>query len=271
VPPEKRPSSAAFQHAVREIAACVRPVSLIESGSAGKRFVGSAVVVAAGSRRVVVTAEHVVAGPEPKLVGMSTVGSVQWPTNYSRVEPVNQLVPPVDLAFFVAEVESGNPFDLLPPLPVSRFLPGEDLPAGGSVVAVGFPSSRAKSRDGHKRLHSHRLSVVGDLAPLESYARVNRSPASFLAMEFRQDGVVDEAGQPSTTAHPRGMSGGAMFAATFSADASGVRFTPRLVGILIEHHDEPDNLLVAARIECLLDATGSRHGDAAQRYRAVEV
>ena len=137
-------------------------------------------------------------------------------------------------------------------------------------MAVGFPASRAKSRDGNTRLHSHRLSVVGDVASAEAHDNVSRPNDSFLAMSFRQDGVVDEEGNPSTIAHPRGMSGGAMFAAVFSADSSGARYTPRLVGILIEHHD-PANLIVAARIGCLLDATGTRPAGERQRYRVVDV
>lgn len=228
-------------------------------------------VIAVESKRIIITAAHVVAGPERKIVGMSPMGSVHWPKNYSRVEPINDTVPPTDLAFFVVEVGLGNPFDLQSPLPVSSILPGEDLPEGVSVVAVGFPASRAKSRDGNTRLHSQRLSVVGDLASDKVYKAINRPPASFFAMDFRQEGVVDEAGNPSTTAHPRGMSGGAMFAATFSAKNSGVRFTPRLVGILIEYHDHPANAIVAARIDCLLDATGTRPDGNHQRYRAVDV
>ena len=101
---EKRPSSAPLQDAVRHIASCVRPISIVEPGSGRKRFVGSAVVVASGSQRVIVTAAHVVEGSEHKLVGMSPKGSIPWPTNYSLVEPLDDSVPPIDLAFCAAEV-----------------------------------------------------------------------------------------------------------------------------------------------------------------------
>jgi hypothetical protein len=269
--PAKRLSSDAFQRAVQEIADCVRPISVVESGSGGRKFIGSAVVIATASKRVVVTANHVIAGPEGKLIGMSSDGSIRWPSNYSRVEPVGDLAPPVDLAFIVAEVESQNPFDILPALPAGNILPGQDFPAGTSLIAVGFPASRAKSRDAQTRLRTHRMSVVGDLASESVHWMVNRDPVSFLCMEFRQDRVFDTVGSPATASHPRGMSGGALFAAAFLADGESVRYTPRLVGILIEYHDEPANVIVAARIDCLLEATGSRPNGAPPRYHSADV
>jgi hypothetical protein len=268
---DERPSSSALQLAVQQIASCVRPITIVESGSGAKQFSGSAVIFSNGRRRVAVTAEHVVAGPERKLIGMSPQGSIEWPASYTTIEPIDPVHPSPDLAFIVADVDPGNPFDIQTPLPVSQLLPGLQFEPGHSVVAVGFPASRAKSINAQRGFRTQRLSVVGDLAAAEAYTRIGKPPDSFIAMEFRQDAFKDEHGRPASTAHPRGMSGGAMFAAAFVEDATGRHFSPRLIGILIEFHGKPDNVLVAARIDCLLDATGTRPEGSPQRYRAVDV
>ena len=69
-----------LQTAVRELATCVRPISTIEEGAGDWRFTGSAFVVSAGPRRIVIAAEHVVCGLAKKFLSISSAGGLPWPT-----------------------------------------------------------------------------------------------------------------------------------------------------------------------------------------------
>jgi hypothetical protein len=267
-----REQAAALQAVVRQLANCIRPISLIEDGSGGKRFTGSALVVATGLRRIVITAEHVVSGPETKFLGVSEVGGSNWPKEYFRVVPVDETEAPTDIAFAVAEVALDNPDDSGRSLPIELLYPGHHFAVGTSMVAVGFPGSKAKSRDGQTRLNAKLMSVVGDLASEDVYIDIGKKLTTHLAMTFRQDACVDEHNQPAPAAHPKGMSGGAMFVAAYDTDHEGrSRFVPRVVGLLTEYHRAPIDVIVAVRIDVVLDALGIRPDGAQQRYRAVDV
>lgn len=170
-----RQLATALQAAVRGLASCVRPLSLIEEGSGGKRFIGSAFIVAAGQRRIVITAEHVVSGPEVKFLGLSEAGGINWPKDYFRVEAVDTSRTSPDIAFAIADVAAEDPTSEVRPLPIDLLYPGQSFEVGASMVAVGFPGSKAKSREGQSRLSAKLMSVVGDLAPDDVYSRLGKS------------------------------------------------------------------------------------------------
>jgi hypothetical protein len=254
------------------LSSCVRPISLAEQGSGGKRFVGSAFIVSSGLHRIVVTAEHVVRGPETKFMGMSIAGSLEWPTQYSRIEPFDSATPLPDVAFAFVEVTPDAEDGIATAISIDLLLASRTFEPGASMVAVGFPGSQARAKSAQTILSAKLMSVVGDLAPEEVYARIGKRSDTHLAMSFRQDACVDENGKPAMASHPRGMSGGAMFVAAYHTGSSGqTRFIPRIVGVLTEYYPDPENIIVAARIECVLDALGIRPEGAAARYRAVDV
>jgi hypothetical protein len=245
-------------------------VSLIEEGTGDWRLTGSAFVVSAAERRIAITAEHVVRGPQKKFLSLSASGGLPWPREYLKLESVQMGEAPPDIALAIAEVTSAEPADL-GPLPIDLLLPGQQFEPGTSMVGVGFPSSKAKVRGVNRTLATKLMSVVGDLTSDEVCERIGKSAATHLAMTFRQDACVDENSLPAPAARPKGMSGGPMFVAAYHTDASGTtRMIPRLVGVLVEHHDAPENVLVAVRIEVVLDALGIRPENAVQRFRAVD-
>ena len=267
-----REPSADLQEAVWALSGCVCPISVAEEGSGGRRFRGSAVLISFGLHRIVVTAAHVVAGPETKYLGLSQAGSVIWPTAYARVSPLDTRTRDPDIAFAFLTVAAGTQGALPESLPFALLLPDHSLPEGASMVALGYPASRARATDAQTLLRADLMSVVGDLAPAGAATSDGGPPDARLAMSFRRDAFVDDHGAAVVAADPHGMSGGALFLAATRTDADGhTQFAPRLVGILTEHHADPTNVLVASRIECLLDALGVRREGAATRFCAIDV
>jgi hypothetical protein len=112
---------------------------MFEEGSGSRRFISSSFVFGHRNRQLVITAEHVVSGPETKFVGVSPSRGVLWPKEYSRLEPMgsNTLYP--DVAFAFVKVDVSREPDIPPPLPMSLVLGGQQFADGSSMVAVGFP------------------------------------------------------------------------------------------------------------------------------------
>jgi hypothetical protein len=260
--------SSALQAAIREIAGAIRPIAEIEEGSGGKRFKGSAVVLAAGQRRPTVTAAHVVSGPGIRVISLSAIGSVVWPRKYWNVVPIDAHGSDPDVAYAIANVEAARVDEVGPAISLDRVLPDQQFREGTSMVAVGFPASKNRIRTGEATMQSRIMSVVGDLVRDEQYASVGADPSTHLVMVYRQDSCVDDEGNPVVGALPRGMSGGAMFVATHHPEMG---FVPMLVGILTEYHPPPHALLVAARIEVVLDALDLPSRGKVQRFRRGDV
>lgn len=260
--------SSALQAAIRKIAGAIRPIAEIEEGSGGKRFVGSAVVLAAGRRRPTVTAAHVVSGPGTREMSLSAFGSVVWPRKYWNVVPVDANGSDPDVAYAIANVEAARADEVGPAISLDQILPDQQFREGTSMVAVGFPASKNRIRTGEPTMQSRIMSVVGDLVSDQQYVSVGADPSTHLVMVYRQSSCVDGEGNPVVGALPRGMSGGAMFVATHHPEMG---FVPMLVGILTEYHPPPHGLLVAARIEVVLDALDLLRPGTDQRFRRVDV
>jgi hypothetical protein len=267
-----RQSASDLQREIALLAPSVRPISMFEEGSGGRRFIGSSFVLSHGNQQLVITAEHVVSGPETRFLGVSASGGVLWPKNYSRLEPIDPTTPYPDVAFAFAKVDNSLEPDIPPPLPRSIVLERHQFAEGSSMVAVGFPGSRAKARNAQTKLVAEWMSVIGDLAPEDVYSRIGKSASTHLAMEFHQNGCVDENSRPAPAAHPKGMSGGPMFVAAYRASPGQPdKIVPRLVGVLTEYYPDPDNVIVALRIEAALGALDPHRSPTRPLYRAVDV
>jgi len=248
-----------------------RPISLLEDGSGKLRPTGTAFVLASGNRRVFVTAEHVVEGHELKYVGLSPEGGVYWPKKYWKLVPLIQDLPPADVAWATTNLAPDASPDLAAALPLDLARPEFRLDEGSSLVAIGYPASRAKVKQAHSVIATELMSVVGEAAPPNTYSELALDPRVHLAVTYRKDGLVDASGSRIVGAHPKGMSGGGLFVVTYGQP----RDRPLLVvlflaGVLIRFHSAPHNVMVATRIECLLDGLDVPRSGAPVRYRRVD-
>jgi hypothetical protein len=85
---------------------------------------------------------------------------------------------------------------------------------------------------------------------------------------YSQEGRTDLAGAPSVGAHPRGMSGGAVFAVGHAKTSTGSYYVPFLVGILTEFHED-SGMLVASRVRNVWEALGILQAGRGGLFRAT--
>jgi hypothetical protein len=233
-------------------------------------FEGSSVALALGAARIVVTAKHVVSSAQSKVVSLGSAGAREWPATYRVLESLDPSDPDPDIAIAVAEVDEVTDA-ALPALPLTDLAPHGEYSAGDSVIVVGFPASKAKDLHSQNALRAKLLTATGDLVDNRMYGLLGRPMANHLLISYVRDSCLDEDGATVVGAHPRGMSGGAVFIATCGELPDGsIVGMPKLIGILTGYR-ESDNLLVATRIECLLDAMNIRPHGLSPRFRAVAV
>ena len=186
----------------------------MKSIAARRRLTGSATSLAASSsRRIVVTAEHVLAGPEAKHLGVSRNNSVRWPEKYWRLSAIDPDLPEADVAWAVADVAAEADDVVRAAIPLALALPIPPIAESASLVAVGYPASRGKLKNAHALLSAQLMSVVGKAVSARVLEDLKLDPRVHLGMLYEQAACVDLDGNPSVGAHPKGMSGGAMFLA----------------------------------------------------------
>ena len=251
------------------VPSAIRPVSILQPGSERQRFEGTCICIADKEFRFFVTAEHVVSGPETKRIVVGTEGTLEWPTNYQRLVSADDQESHLDIAIALSSATDGA--EALPAFSLRDVWPQRKYSDGDSLVAAGYPASRARFREAQTILHTALMTVLGDVVGERTYASIGRSAETHLVMKYRQDTCIDDHGELAIGAHPRGMSGGAVFATSYYLDDLGETvFVPKLVGILIGFR-ELEGLLVAVRIECFLDALNIRPRGASVRFRALAV
>lgn len=246
--------TAGLREAIRALAVGIRPVTIVEQGSGKISPSGTTFILAAGPRRILATAEHVVVGPETKLFGVSPHGSTAWPNRHWRLVASGDGVPLADIAWAAATIGEDADEPTAAAIPLEAVLPFFRFEEGASVVAVGYPASRAKLRDAQQTLSSQLMSVVCSCSPSSVYRAMRLDPQVHFAMSYDQASCVGLDGAGVVGAKPKGMSGGPAFLATYEPVGDGAyTAVPRLVGIMTEYHGPPDNVIVGVRIEHLLD------------------
>lgn len=250
----------------------VKPVLLVEEGSGGKQQIGSLFVLAMGKHRIVVTAAHVVQRAQRTLFGVTASRTSPWPTSYKVLTPVNAAYPDADVAYFTGVPNRGSAARATESLPIEAADVVEERP-GMSFIAMGYPLSRNKLRDAQTRLRSGRMSVLIDSIAHDAYAALKLDPRVHLACRYDPKDRVDEDGEEVTGAHPRGMSGGVLLAPSIEqSSAKKAYFVMRVAGVITLYHPAPANILVATRIQHLLDAIAADVGALPAQtamYRAV--
>lgn len=121
----------------------------------------------------------------------------------------------------------------------------ETLTEGDLYSFAGYPASRARVRA--HMAESELFQYTGGAASDAVYGEIGFDPSLHIAMMFDVDGCV-VAGRVQATAHPRGMSGGAIFSWPKTARDLPIRSRPqRLVGIVHTYRKRP-GCMVGTRI-----------------------
>lgn len=265
------PEHAKLVAAARAAARAIRPVTRVKDGSGRLKQEGTAFILGNEHERLVVTAEHVVAGPEPAMFGVSREGSLPWPRRYKRLVTASDQGPHADVAYFFAELGPTADENLAAALPLATAVRGLQVEPGMSLLAVGYPESKAKFRDAQTRLSNKVMSVVTQAKSREVYADLGLDPAVFIATHYDAQALLSLDGGPSVGSDPHGMSGGVLFLPVEQRVEGGEhRVLLFVAGVLIQHRPTPQNTLISTRIDCLLDAVAPHRLPAERRYRAAD-
>lgn len=239
---------AVFREATRSFGEYVIPILDLEEGTGRPTPHGSACILQLADSGYVVTADHVVNGTSPKRTILKPNGVDTWPRPYKRILPRDQSIGEADLAFARGQLEADEAYGLTPQM----IAPELQLPLATSCVAIGFPISRGSVRGYRAQYSSERFFVVLQTvsAPVLPGFRFDERVHIALSYDRAEMRTVD--GQRQTGADPHGMSGGALCVGF----DEGQRMHLKLIGILTHFYDAPHNIVIASRIECLLDAIG---------------
>jgi len=263
-----RDSVTALVQSVSPYLNAFRPLLGTEEGSSGRRLEGTVTLVEDGNDRFLLTAHHAVKAPTPYYFGVRESGEIRWPTEKSAVlVPALPGLPDAD----VAVVHSGQP-------PLDGSLSG-GVPAAllgvtleGSTdtafVAVGYPSSKGKLRMAERRLDAKSMYALVEFVPPHLVSLPSFDPRVQMCFKYSQEGRASVEGAKVVGAHPRGMSGGGVFAIGQSRASGSLLYAPFLVGILTEFH-ESRSLLVATRVRCIFEALGLFRPRGDLLYRAA--
>jgi len=244
-----------FMTGMRLILGAFRSILRIGQGSSRKEAIGTAFVVAHGSKRHVITAEHVLAGPEDKLLGIDESGSIRLPRKYSRLVALEPNAAQADVAWTtfeppndVAALGTAIPFELASA--------ATDIVPGVAYVAVGQPTSKSKLVDAQNALSSSVMMAFVEPAPPFVVDAIGIDRDVQFAFSYPPDTAAKVSKGAPRPARPRGMSGGAIVAtARVSIGAGRTRMIPIIIGVLTEFYDEHQTF-VATRIEHFWAAQG---------------
>jgi hypothetical protein len=236
---------------IRRLGHSIKPVLEIEEGSAGRRQIGTALIIRQRESAALVTAAHTVAGPTGKLVALAEGKVARWPRDYFTIDGVSSAIPSGDVAYHVGNV-NGTASELMGGIPTDSFATQTALSSGASFIAVGYPASKAKFTYADSTLATNLMSVVCSEASDSVYADLNLDRRFHLAVGYDRDAVRTVDGVPRRGARAKGMSGGGLFIPMQNEQSGEVKLF--LAGILIEHHEAPRHVFVAAHIQTLSDA-----------------
>jgi hypothetical protein len=251
----------ALQLAARAMAENLLPVIERLDGGGPLAQVGTAFVFRHDNHAVIVTADHVVCGPTQKFVQLGPGETIRWPRPYVVVKPVHPNTPSPDLAFVTGELLGERPKGIR----LKDIGTNSEHESGASLLAVGYPGSRAKLRQGDHKLRNELHYVLGSAVPLDAYASLGLDPRSHIAMYYDRAQMNDPAGKPTEAAKPGGMSGGVLFAPLVRGSSPTGEHVVAAIGVLVRFKQR-DGVLVATRIEPLLDALGMLHAGSDRTY-----
>lgn len=223
-----------------------------EEGSTARRHVGSAFAIQHERRVAFVTAGHVVTGPTRKrLIGSGGGKQIDWPPSNAILMPRQSGLPDADVAFMTGTLHEGE--DTLAAFTLEELLPNLVVRPEMRFVAIGYPASRTRVRGGNGTIQPSAFTLISDPVPVDRYEGHGLDPRVHIAVRYDPEVVVSPDGTPMQGPVLKGMSGGGLFLVGWTDDLPEETRVLFLVGILTEFHGKGSNILVATRIECLLD------------------
>lgn len=210
--------------------------------------VGTGTLLAIGDQHFVLTAAHVFEHADPSKPVFAAIGG--QPVNLARTRHRTKPGSRLDLAIVPVGKPDGNRWaaakfltlaDLAVPKRASESL------ATTAYVAMGFPHTKQQKRlrDGEPYSPSA-YDFMTHYEPIRASNKMGADPMLHIAVGFDPEDFIGPNGD-GRMADPHGMSGGGLWlienALTTTSPA------PRLVGIIIERHPAPENIILATRLE----------------------
>jgi hypothetical protein len=259
---------ASLMGAVQPLTEAFRPVFRVLEGG-GREVLGTAIVVADGSTRFVLTANHVFDPPGARFIGVRDSLSIPWPGKRSRLQATRADLPDADVTWVRGTtIDEDRQFQAS--IPAALAIAALDDSPRGVYIAAGYPTSRAKVRMGEGLISAKLMLAAVELAPEVKRDAVAAHTDAQMVFRYSQTGRTNASGQPAMGAHPRGMSGGGVFLVTRGDDEENPpQLIPFLVGVLTEFHEKED-VLVATRIRRIWEATGMQRPVGERLYRRVD-
>ena len=252
---EQDPAAIAIFESIRTIGDAFRPIMVAKEGSGGRKASGTAIVVGHAATRFVLTAEHVVSGPQAKFMGVIEEDSVPWPTKYSRLVGTNEELPDPDVAWATTTVNETD-VALKAHLPIALARAAIPDSTESNYVAVGYPVSKSKLWHSEGRLATKLMTAVVKKASADEMGNLAIDDRVQMAFTYTQHSRTDLEGNATVGSHPRGMSGGAILAMMQAGNPPNAVALPFLVGILTNFHDDV-GVLIATRVSHIWNAIPS--------------
>jgi hypothetical protein len=252
----------------RAVARSIKPVLEVEQGSGGLRQIGSAFILRFGSEGALVTAEHTVSGPEYKVVALMEGTGTKWPRSYFAIDGRQDDIPTADVAYAFGKI-SHDAEGLMTGLGPDDIALGLEYDEGASFMSIGYPASRAKVRNADASIQNQLFFVSGHRVGDTIYQKLGLDSRVHIAVRYEPKAVRNMDGEWQRGAEPRGMSGGLLLAPMTRLVGSTSHTLLLVAGVLTRYYPAPDCVLVATRIDCVLDAVAPSRPDAERTHRAV--
>ena len=232
-----------FMNIVKNSFDFIIPIYMYNKSKRYPEFVGSSVYCTLGSKRLLLSADHVFKRIYPE--------KILYPFSKTHVTEIIEI--PCDgihwhkeseLDIGIIELEK----ELLgwEPLLSEYFTSFNDNKKYQHLL-IGYPGSSTKKSD----RTTQRIELKGYLtnaASKEKYSRLKVNKNDKLLVEFKKENVLDDKGRRLTFPDPNGMSGGAVF--QFYEDQPD---NMNLVGIMNEWDINKKDVVIATRIEKYLE------------------
>ena len=266
-------TGAAIRAAAATVAESIFPILETMEGSKRRTQIGSAFMIRYQDEGCLVTAHHVVSGSEKKTIVLAPGRSDTWPTSYKVLRPRQPEFPEADVAFAFAALD-GDHGSGVSALTLDQFDASIVVQPNMGFVAIGYPASRATLLG--KELRNERFYAQTQPASRDTLdalirdKRISFDPRVHIAVKYDKKEMHTVSGQIQDGPKPHGMSGGVLFVITGENAPDGPRVVLKGVGILVNYHRPPHDVLVATRIECLLGVILKDAPDPVRIYEAVD-
>lgn len=212
-----------------------------------------------------VTAEHCVVGAETKVIALMEGNATKWPAEYRVIDGKESGIPTADVAYAFGEFRP-DAERLMAGIRPEQIASNGDWAEGTSFVSMGYPASRAKVRNANTSLKNQLFYVSGPAAANSIYEDLGLDRRVHIAVHYDPSSVQDMAGDWKQGAEPRGMSGGLLLTPMTRIDGGEGKTVLLVAGVLTQFRPKPHHVLIATRIDCVLDAIAPGRPESARTH-----